>query len=570
MLKSLHTIRAFPLTGYRGYFFSSLVYCAFALSVYFLQSYTPSLQVDHIAYWKSANEIIEQFPNGDYWRGITAVRTYGITPVKTYAVLLAYLYRVTSDHIVSLKLILLATTILYLFAFELFVSLFVRQKGLRVLFSVLSAFYVSFGHSFWGFTAFSASLNRSLVIPPVMVLLWFYFRYENRYRKYLVLPALVYLSLLHLSAYYVLAILVLYEFLYLLLFVRGTFSKRIVGLAAGVFLSGLAYVHLKSMGVSGVTVGSFLSQAGIHGIAGEPLEVLTSAQAWSIELFAQPWRNFPIPVATVLATLASQTFIWVLSGFGLWNKISGRLDEWDRRMLLLGFCVVVCATALQSSMWLLRHWFPVYPITFEEVRAITFLFLPVYYFVMQLILNLWDHVDISRKAVAVLVVFVFLLQPVYLMRMSPHSFRQWIYDFVVKHGVLEEWDSPRSVYAKQVLGLDVNGTRFYYDLQNVIRWLELHTDASDVVLTNRDELSLLHAAAVGNTVGFLRCETLFSMDRRAWQDEVLEYARALSLRDLEAVRRLAKRYHAKYAVVPWIIPAAEYSDHNYSVVSTAP
>ncbi|MCG6533931.1 MAG: hypothetical protein L7F78_04425 [Syntrophales bacterium LBB04] len=532
------------------------------MSAYFLQSSEPSLQVDHIAYWKSADQIIEQFPNGDYWRSMS--------PVKNYAVLLAYLYRITSDHIVSLKLILLVTTILYLLAFELFLSSFVREKGFRVLFSLLSAFYVSYGHSFWGFTAFSASLNRSIVIPFIVVLMWFFFRYEDKDRKYLVLPALVYLSLLHLSSYYVFVIFVLYEFLCLLLFRRRAFSKRIVGLLSGLVLSWLAYVHLKLFGLSGPTVGNFLAAARIL-VPGQECDVLSGEETWAIELFAQPWRNFPVPMATVLGTLASQTFIWILSGFGLWKKMSEKLDAWDRRMLLFGFCIVVCAVGPQFVIWILRRWFSIYPINFEEIRAISFLFLPLYYFVIQLILHTWRSVDISKKALALFVVIsVFLIQPVYLFQMSPRSFRQWTYDFAVKSRILEDWDSQRSVYAKQVLGLDIDGGRYYYDLRNVIRWLELNTDAGDVVLTNRDELYLLRATTIGNTVGFLTCQTLFSIDRREWSEQVLEYARALSARDLKAIRRLAEKYHAKYAVVPWMVPTAEYSDRIYSVVSTAP
>jgi hypothetical protein len=538
---------------------SFLLYCAFALSVYFFLSPEPSLQVDHIAYWKSADQIIQQFPNGDYWRGIT--------PITSYSVLLAYLYRLTSNHILSLKLILLATTILYLLAFDLFLSLFVRDKKLRVLFSLLSAFYISFGHSFWGYTAFSAALGRSLVIPPVIVLLWFFLKYENQYRKYLVLPALVYLSFLHLSSYYVLAILVLYEFLTILLFSRSLFLKRIIGLLGGVFLSWLAYSHLKSLSLGSPTVSNVLAWTGTM----IPRQGLLSAgETWAIELFAQPWRNFPVPMATVLATLGSQTFIWILSGFGLWKKFSEGLDRWDRRMLLFGFSTVVCALGPQFCMWILRQWFPIYPLNIEEVRAIIFLALPLYYFVIQLVLHLWRNTNATRRALAAVIVFVILLQPIYLLQMSPRHFRQWVYDFAVKHNILENWDSQRSVYAKQLLALNVEGGRYYYDLRNVINWLELNTNAGDVILTNRDELSLLRATTIGNTAGFLKCRNLFSMDRREWQEQVLEYARALSLRDFEAIRRLALKYHAKYAVVPWIMPAAEYSDHTYSVVSMAP
>jgi hypothetical protein len=83
--------------------------------------------------------------------------------------MLAYLYDFTGSHVLSMKLLLAAMTVAYLFAFQVFMSMATKSKSQAVLFSIMSAFFVSFGASFWGVTDFSASLNRTLILPFVVI-----------------------------------------------------------------------------------------------------------------------------------------------------------------------------------------------------------------------------------------------------------------------------------------------------------------------------------------------------------------------------------------------------------------
>lgn len=177
----------------------AFLYIGFAAVVFWLHGPQPSLSIDHIAYFKLSDEIAAQHTDGAYWHSISSVRTYGV--------ILAYLHAMTQDHVASLKWILAGLTIAYLFGSCYFFRAFV-PPGLAIIMALLSAIHVSFGTVFWGMTDFSASLNRSLAIPPMMFLLGWYFRNHDSPKRMVAYPILILLSILHLGTYHLLALLV--------------------------------------------------------------------------------------------------------------------------------------------------------------------------------------------------------------------------------------------------------------------------------------------------------------------------------------------------------------------------
>ena len=181
------------------------VYAAFAAIVYVVQGAEPTLNIDHISYIKLANEIRAEFPLGDYWRSFNSVRAYGV--------ILAYLFDLTNSHLTSFKLLLATFTVVYLWAFQVFMGLATESRAEAMLFSLFSALFVSFGASIWGMTDFSASLNRTIVIPFVVLLVWFFFRKFSSPWRYAVFPVLILLSLIHLSALHVFLVFVVFELL---------------------------------------------------------------------------------------------------------------------------------------------------------------------------------------------------------------------------------------------------------------------------------------------------------------------------------------------------------------------
>ena len=182
---------------------SLLLYAAFAAVVFLVHGDRPLLGPDHVAYFQLADSIIDARPGGDFWHESNSVRSF--------AVLLAYLYAWTGSHILSMKVILAAITVLYLLSAELLFSLFTAVRWQAVLFALLSGFAVSFGMSSWGVTDSTALLPRSLVAPIIILSIWFWLRFGDRPVKYLAFTFLILGSLLHLSTFYVVGILVLLE-----------------------------------------------------------------------------------------------------------------------------------------------------------------------------------------------------------------------------------------------------------------------------------------------------------------------------------------------------------------------
>ena len=349
---------------------SLAVYTVFAIVFYFLHGPEPTLSIDHIAYFRMANEIMAAHPDDDYWRDIGVIKSYGV--------LMAYVHTWTGSHIASLKLVLGVVTVLHLLAFELLMTLVTESKWRAMLISLLAAVFVSFGASFWGVTDFSASLNRGLAMPFFIAVVWFTLRYADTPWRHLTYSVLVLLSILHLSAYYLIAILAL---TYLIEAGMEKFQDR---RSLGYFLGGilLAYVVQKFLAVASLTNVQNIGIIPYFGgdISGE----LDSAVAWEVEMFALPWRNMPLPLTTILTIAASYGVFLLLAVSGAVRRYRVGFTRIDRFMLAFTAAVILVSYGLQTSLWALRQFVTIYPLNFEEVRTINFIMIPSLYFVYRL------------------------------------------------------------------------------------------------------------------------------------------------------------------------------------------
>src|SRR6266550_2697683 len=90
----------------------------YAAIVFLVQGSQPLLGPDHVTYFQLIDSIIDRHPAGDYWREADSAHTF--------SVLLAYLHAWTQSHILSMKMVLLAATVLYLLSAELVFGLFTQ------------------------------------------------------------------------------------------------------------------------------------------------------------------------------------------------------------------------------------------------------------------------------------------------------------------------------------------------------------------------------------------------------------------------------------------------------------
>jgi hypothetical protein len=538
---------------FRFFLLPLLLYIAFAAAVYLVEGAEPELSIDHIAYFKLADGIRVRHSDGAYWRDFDALRSY--------AVLLAYGYDLTASHIMSLKLLLASMTVAYLVAFEHLLFFFTGSRRLAVLFSLLSALFVSFGASFWGMTDFAASLHRTLIVPFLVLITWFFLRFRDSPWRYATYPLLVALSLLHLSSYHLLLVLLAYEAIDFLILRRGRLDRRLLFFAAGLCAALIARYLL---GMSGLAFTDFVDDA--LALAFGKVGTLGHEEAWAIEIYAFPWRNMPPPIATLANILLSYGAIFALSIAG---AIAARRHEgWselDRVMLAFAGAVVAAAYGLQTLLWGLRNLLPIFPINFEEIRAVSFLMIPSVYFVSRFVAMLWREGDWNRRAIATAIVFVFVLQPVLVLRASPVGWREALVERLTRVGVLKGGDTFRKLYVRQYLGLASEGPRFYYSVRGVLDWLERNARQGDRVLTDRNEIQLAGLPVVGVFQNIMAMRVT-ATSRRAWKNEVDGVAQALASRDIDSVRRAAKTWNATLVIVPWSEAGALYQDENFSVL----
>ena len=540
-----------------------LVYLGFAAFVYLAHGTEPELSIDHVAYFKLANSILGGHPDGSYWKDINST--------KSYAVLMAYAYGITGSHILSLKWILAFLTVLHLYAFQLIMSLFTPDRWKQIVFSLLAAIHVSFGAPFWGVTDFSASLGRTSVVPFILIAIYFFIKKWDSPVKNVVFPFLMVGSIIHLSTYYVIGVLALMETFSIVIEQRFRLNARmfyfILMLAVTVLLHNL-------INQSGLGKGSYYSRDAMQGFmqifqheASVDNKPTISPQAvWAVELYAFPWRNMPLPIATLVTMFSSVAFIFFLAGFGLRKCIKNRLQKLDWIMISFAMSVFIMAYGLQTILWLCRSWLPVYPINIEEVRVINFIMIPSLYFIFRLFDNQLANNTFQSYAMAALIVLAIVIQPVTIIRNLPDNIKNIIIEKAFELGIINPEDSFRLLYARQYLGIsDQDDRRYYYSALGVLGWLKENAQPSDLVLTDLNEIYMLNPHSIGNYNAVVDLKVQ-AIDRFDWMFAVKEIHTMLSRHDIKEVLKLANKYQANLAIVPWEVKGAAYSDSHYSII----
>lgn len=552
-------------------------YAIFAAVIFRLHGSSPNLNVDHIAYIKLANEIIADHPAGDYWREISTVRTYGV--------LMAYLHSATGNHVETLKWLLAGMTVAYLAAAESMFFAFGCRRLVAVLMAIASAFHFSFGATFWGMTDFSASLNRSLALPPMLILVGWYIRHHDSPWRMAIYPVLIALSLLHLGTYYLLAIVVSADGLSLI----WDHIKRVPGRwrYTGAYVAAIVAV----LGVYQTYSALRLNSTSLFALVLKPGDQLTtvftsldvaldapawakalsSDDAWAMEAYAQPWRLFPPPIATVLGILSSVGSLVVIAIWCGLNSIRRTgMTPVDRKMLLILATVLLGSYGLQTSLWILRHFSPVYPISFEEVRMIHFTMIPLLYLVSREISRRQATYDVTQGfpwREAALLTGV-LIQPIHVIRALPISVREGIFSTAVSTGWLDSSESLRNRFAREFLHLTQNQRQLYYSVQPVFDWLAANVHEEDRILTTRDDLFILPARVLGTSNGFLDTSSA-SLRRLAWSIVRTRLDAAIREKDMAAVLALADECKAAYVVVPWDVADAAFRSDGFSIIHLA-
>lgn len=590
---------------YVGLFVPILLFPAFALAVYSIQGPFPTLSPDHVSYMEQADAILHEYGRNALYRGWTSNQGLGV--------LLAYLLPITGSYIISLKVILFVNTIMFLWAFLLFTGLYCADLTIRTFICCIAAMSVSFGVTSWGLTDSAAFLGRSLGLPWIVLCLWLYFRFYSKWQRFLALPLLVLVSLMHLGSYHVFGALVILEVaeiafvrrrlivpntLLLLISLSTSFGLLIVlekaelspnltsFIFSEIFPPGRTrefvstdadlkqtpaerksllhdFVPLPTNGgaINPLVLGNRLPK---NADSRTPLQKYTPQVAWAAELSLRGWRNMPLPMINVVNILSSVFVILMLAALGLLNTRVRAFTNLDGAMAMFAGSIVVCSFLPQTILWVLRSRWPIYPVNFEEIRTLSWIMIPCIYFSYVLFARGSDYIiqfTTSNRARAVLII-AFLAVPLTLRAFSVRT-REELLQCALKFGIVSRKDPASVLNAREALGIS-HEYRYYYDLLPVEDWIRTHLAPNSLVLTDRDELVLSHVAIIGSRQQAVLANP--QDDPLQIRQVFYETKAAMESRNLGTVLAVARRYGANYILVPWSIEEAAYHDDHFSVI----
>lgn len=515
----------------------------------------PSLRLDHLHYMRVADQIKELNPSGDYWRSISAV--------QTYEVLLAYISDLTGDYISALKVFLYLVSVLHMVACQRLFAMYTDRLWLSALFGFLCSVHVSFGFTFFGVTQFESSVGRSIIMPLNILALVLYLKYRTRLVRYLIMPAAVLLSVIHLSVCNLVLLLFVSEFLRLIRNIRQRPYLEMAALVLSAVSSVLIYWVLYVAGLLWDECVSYVNAM----VAGGLEAPITSVKAWEMERYIMPWRCFPPPLATVLASFASVGFIVAAAVAGLIRCIRRGLNDNDRIIIWLVLSILVSAYGFQIILWALSYVCSVRPFSIEEVRSLSYMAIPLCYFVFRYFQLGGIECRTEWRIVASLALCaLYLIQPLTLIRVLPERLRLRIYAACLEKGVIQPADDMRTCYARQQLGLDEGEDRFYYRVKDVVKWLNGHCGRGDIVLTSRNDLYVINAEIAGASASVIGVPSGSQRLQDCLRNN-FDLQLFLGQRDYPEIMKMAQRIKAKFVVLPWVVPGALFRSGQLSIVA---
>jgi hypothetical protein len=405
-----------------------------------------------------------------------------------------------------------------------------------------------------------------------MFSLWFYFRFYDRPQRHLAYSFLVVGSLLHLSCFYAMGLLIalgLWDFAFNR---RFRLDAQLAQFAGGVALAATLLYGFERVGVSIEVFRTIVSQvfdvpSVLPARALAKPATLTPSEAWAIELALRPWRNMPLPLVNLANVLSSYVGILVLAHAGVAARNRAGFTQMDRAMAALFAIVPIVAFVPQTLVWALRSVTSIYPITFEEIRAIGFLMVPSLYFVFRLFQRVTSSEARAPVAFGSVVLVTLVGFPLAVKSLTV-PVREAAFKAMAAVGVIDRTNPASVENARSALGI-THATPFFYSTEGVLRWLRDNTLPGATILSDRDELILLRDRKL---LGPRQVAAVPSVHKAELPDHTrifLETGRVMRGHDTEAVRSLGRGWGVDYAVVPWRAKDAVYADEYFSVIRIA-
>jgi len=273
----------------------------------------------------------------------------------------------------------------------------------------------------------------------------------------------------------------------------------------------------------------------------------------------------PVPLINVANMLSSYALIFLLAVTGMLRARRAGFTSTDRDMVALFMAVLMFSFLPQTAMWILRSFTGVYPATMEEVRALSLVMIPSLYFILRLFQSILERDDPARKLLAVAVVIGTIALPLG-MKSMPYSVRETLLSVMTTFRVVDADDPASLNNARSALGIS-HELPFYYSTEQTIEWFRANTSPDTRILTDRDEFVLLRDWEIIGPRQVAAVPPRFGVEIPEMSEVFFRTKEAMRSGNTAKVRELALKYGADYAVVPWRVPRAIYTDDYYSVIA---
>lgn len=471
-------------------------------------------------------------------------------PYRTFSFLLAGLFGLTGDHILSLKVIFAAVSFLYLIGMARFLGIFLKNKPAVWAATVISMTPgYTLGMTFWGFGQFELILARTVFMALAPWVLWLFWDPAPRRRALsLILCALG--TILSMEAMLLLAIMGLCMVLQFML------DKKVRAQAAGVLGWGMAVAALIGIVVYYIPVfyqrDIFFTQAPIYQsmIEANRAWVQALAPAAFVDLFWEAayaccwWTLFPPRLSDLLFALANQGLLIGAAVLG-WSFLRRSGGSLAGRWGLWTLCVIAVAYGYPLARFVGWKLLDLPPHIFEEVRAFKF-FHPLLFVCAGLALDrLWQG---RRRAAFAALTAILCVAPLGVLQSIPADWKSAIHDLAARYVT----DPEKLGYVAKALAL--RDGELDQDLGEIRSILEERTPQDAFVLSTQYPLRLsgrnLIALYNDKRNGYLDIDGETYARLPYWYVSYKEISEASDTCDEEQLIQLARKYGCDFAAVP--------------------
>ena len=458
--------------------------------------------------------------------------------------ILAKIYQLTGDFKTSFIVIYALVCFAYFHLTHAGFDIILKNRMVSLFLTIISLTpHYTLGMTFWGFAGSEFITARILIMPFVVPILAVYLTNLDKPGVFWLYGLCIILSLLHLSAIYLLGVMIVYYCLYRLVKRRFKPDKAAIYFLTASAWSGvwvLAMLYL----IPGQHLDYFLidTYRVITRVNHEYALSLTDREylnlLWGSMSAAFWWAMFPPKLTDLFYAVTESFFLlaFAAAGFAALKKERGDLF---RAMIMLMVSVLAVSYGFQTFCWIGWKLFGLGPKIYEEVRAFKFIYFPIFiaigFFLMR-----------PNRKFKVVILILLVISPFGLVRMTPNG---------LKLSMVEQFDRlfPNPIYHEYVeKALKIKSVD-EAEITQLIKIIKKEAPEEATILTTIHKIKQSGRRIIISYQDKRSGRQGFTGPRKDeivyWHLAYQEVSRVIKSRDPKHIRDTARKYNANYVIL---------------------